>query len=249
MSRRNKPYLPLYVQDFLTDEKLAECSASATGVYIRLMCLMHKTEHYGKILLKQKDKQNTKQIENFCFKLIKHFPYPHNIILAGITELLEEGVLQIEGDSLIQRRMVSDSELSETRAKTGSLGGKKGVPKNKNFALAKHKANADIDIDTDTDIDIEIKDENWDSVKTNFFNAYTWKVKFCTDKKITIPDLESKMNEFISDIELKEDYKSLKEIKRHFTNLFNKQNNGSKTFGYSSKPGTSEERIIAARNF
>ena len=43
MALRDQPYLPLYVQDFLTDEKLAECSAMATGVYIRLMCIMHKS--------------------------------------------------------------------------------------------------------------------------------------------------------------------------------------------------------------
>ena len=58
MALRNSPYLPLYVQDFLTDEKLADCSANANGVYIRLMCILHKSEPYGKILLKQKYKQN-----------------------------------------------------------------------------------------------------------------------------------------------------------------------------------------------
>ena len=46
MSLRNQPYIPLYVQDFMTDERLNECSAAANGVYIRLMCLMHKSEEY-----------------------------------------------------------------------------------------------------------------------------------------------------------------------------------------------------------
>ena len=41
MARKDLPYLPLYVQDFLTDEKLMECTASATGVYIRIMCVLH----------------------------------------------------------------------------------------------------------------------------------------------------------------------------------------------------------------
>ena len=59
MALRDQPYLPLYVQDFLTDEKLIECSASATGVYIRVMCIMHKSDPYGMILLKQKDKQTS----------------------------------------------------------------------------------------------------------------------------------------------------------------------------------------------
>jgi hypothetical protein len=66
MALRDQPYIPLYIQDFLTDEKLIECSAQATGVYVRLMCIMHKSEDYGKILLRQKDKQKPKQIENFA---------------------------------------------------------------------------------------------------------------------------------------------------------------------------------------
>ncbi len=58
MALRNQPYFPLYVQDFLTDEKLAECSAESTGVYIRLMCILHKSEEYGCILLKTKRQAN-----------------------------------------------------------------------------------------------------------------------------------------------------------------------------------------------
>lgn len=40
MALRDQPYLPLYVLDFLVDEKLAYCSAESTGVYIRLMCIL-----------------------------------------------------------------------------------------------------------------------------------------------------------------------------------------------------------------
>ena len=58
MSRREQPYIPLYAMDFLTDEKLRECSAESVGVYIMLMCVMHKQEEYGTILLRQKDRQN-----------------------------------------------------------------------------------------------------------------------------------------------------------------------------------------------
>ena len=69
MALRDQPFLPLYIQDFMTDEKQAECSAESTGVYIRLMCLLHKSDTYGKIQIKakfkQNDKQNDKQILNF----------------------------------------------------------------------------------------------------------------------------------------------------------------------------------------
>lgn len=132
MALRDQPYLPLYIQDFLTDEKLIECSAQSTGVYVRLMCIMHKSEDYGKILLKQKDKQKGKQTENFALKLAKQMPYSEQVVFDSIVELLNEDVLYIEGDYLCQKRMIHDNELSQTRAKAGKKGG--------DFAQAKVKA-------------------------------------------------------------------------------------------------------------
>lgn len=135
MARRDQPYFPFYVDDFLVDEKLAECSAESTGVYIRLLCLMHKSQSYGMILLKQKDKQNlwqngkqnSKQNEKICqsfaYKLSKQMPYETEIIYRSLVELVSEGVVQIEGDALIQKRMVKDGLISSKRADAGKRGG------------------------------------------------------------------------------------------------------------------------------
>lgn len=125
MALRNQPYLPLYVQDFLTDEKLNECSACSQGIYIKLMCLMHKSETYGKILLEQKYKQNDKPIVNFANKLVKHLPFAFEEILNALNELTFEKVLQYNENELWQKRMVRDNELSSIRAEAGSKGGKK----------------------------------------------------------------------------------------------------------------------------
>lgn len=139
MARKDKPYLPFFVQDFLTDEKLMECSASATGVYIRIMCIMHKSEVYGTILLKQKDKQNGNQINNFSLKLARHLPYDLPVIVDGITELINEKVLHIEGDFLIQKRMKHDGDISITRSLSGKEGGEQTQKKNRD-AKAKSEA-------------------------------------------------------------------------------------------------------------
>lgn len=127
MARRQQPYIPLYVQDFMSDEKLNECSAESTGVYIRLMCVMHKSEEYGKILLKQKYKQNTEQNDGNCLQfarqLTKQMPYDIEIIERSLKELLEEGVITLDGDTIYQKRMVRDAELSDKRAVAGKKGG------------------------------------------------------------------------------------------------------------------------------
>lgn len=160
MARRDQPYLPLYIQDFLTDEKLVECSAAATGVYIRLMCIMHKSENYGKILLKQKHKQTSEQIKNFALMIAKQMPYDVNTILKSLNELIDEKVLHIEDDFLVQQRMVKDGELSDTRASSGGKGGKKTQQKTKqfatNFAKAKSEANSEIEIATEFEGDLKL---------------------------------------------------------------------------------------------
>lgn len=143
MALRNQPYLPLYVQDYLTDEKLNMCSAATQGVYIKILCIMHKSDEYGKILLKQKDKQNGKQIENFASKLARLLPFETDIILDALYELIDEKVVYIEGDSLCQKRMIKDEKLSFIRSNAGSLGGKKTQGFAKANAQAKSQANSE----------------------------------------------------------------------------------------------------------
>lgn len=163
MSLRNQPYIPLYVQDFMTDEKLNECSAAANGVYIRLMCLMHKSEEYGTILLKQKDKQSSSNVENFANKLVKNMPFTVEEICSGLTELIEENVIQIEGDKLFQKRMIKDNYISEIRASAGLKGakGKQKGKQNSDFAadFAKAKPEAKTKQNTENEYENEIEDE------------------------------------------------------------------------------------------
>ena len=151
MALRNSPYLPLYVKDFMADEKLAECSASANGVYIRLMCILHKSESYGKILLREKYKTNSNVCMNFALMLARHMPYTVEDIYEGLTELLDNEVVYIGGDYLYQSRMVKDGEISEKRAAAGKKGGEK------TFCLSKIESkietNAKIEEDVEKDKD------------------------------------------------------------------------------------------------
>lgn len=167
MALRDQPYFPLYVQDFLTDEKLNECSAESTGVYIRLMCIMHKSHEYGKILLKQKDKQNGNKISDFAAKLARQMPYSVDVIESALAELLDEEVLSIDGDCLFQKRMVKDAELSETRAFAGRQ--RKSKSKKQecadsfagDFAIAKTPANAENENESEN----ESENENGNGIK------------------------------------------------------------------------------------
>lgn len=168
MALRNQPYLPLYVTDFMSDEKLANCSAESTGVYIRLMCILHKMEDYGAISLKAKDKQNASKISNFAAKLLRQMPYSQDVIERSLEELLDEGVITIEGDRLYQKRMVKDGELSRKRAEAAKKCGSSGAcdsPTQQNDEQNASKIESKTDSKTssktqaNSENEIEIKDE------------------------------------------------------------------------------------------
>ena len=157
MALRDQPYLPLYVQDIMTDEKLNECSAATHGIYIKgLMCLMHKSEEYGKILLKQKYKQTSKQDVSmslkFALQLTKHLPYSIDEIKNAIEELIHEEVCYFDGDYLCQKRMIRDNEISEARSLAGKKGG--GNPK-----FVKTKLQTNTQTNTEYEYEYEIEDE------------------------------------------------------------------------------------------
>ncbi len=127
MALRDQPYIPLYVQDYLSDEKLALCTYSTQGIYVRIMCVLHKSETYGGILFKQIPKQNFSSIQYFAFILSKQTGVDTSDMQDAIEELLFFDVLKIEEqnkvDFLFQKRMIKDFNISQARSKSAKKGG------------------------------------------------------------------------------------------------------------------------------
>lgn len=143
MALTDQPYLPLYVDDWMNNNKLKMCSLEARGLMIQIMCAMHKSDKYGEVLLNQKFKQTDNQIKNFAFQLARLCASSFDEVIKPFTELLEEEVLEIEADNIICRRMVKDANISLKRSQAGKAGGKATQEKDKNpanFAEAKGEA-------------------------------------------------------------------------------------------------------------
>lgn len=226
MALRNQPYLPLYVQDFMTDEKLMECSAKATGVYIRILCMMHKSKNYGTFLLKQNDKQNESNIINFACKLAKFLPYTLDVIESSLVELLTEEVLSLEGDLLSQKRMVKDGNISDKRALAGSKGGKKTFGIDDGFAQAKFQANSEDENEDENDI----SNNNNLLFKNTLLKNENWKNSVSQKFKITEEEVVLKLNEFYNHLESEfKVHPSMNEFTKHFKNWIpvNKEKNGN----------------------
>lgn len=168
MALTNQPYIPLYVRDWLTNNKLKMCSTSAHGLMINIMCIMHKEDEYGTLLLKQNFKHDPNICLDFASYLARLLPFDRGEIYTALTELLEEGVLAIEDDKLICYRMVKDAQTSKTRANSGSEGGKKTQKKYKDFAKAKSKAPAKAKNQANTEYENEIENANVDEYDNDF---------------------------------------------------------------------------------
>jgi len=173
MPLNNQPYLPLYVDDWMNNNKLKLCSPGSHGLMISIMCLMHKEEEYGKILLKQKFKQTDKQILNFASQIAKQTSFDLLDVELYLTELITEKVLFFEDDYLICNRMVKMANISTIRAGVGKEGGiqtqlkaKKIKEDKQNFAKAKVQANTVIVNVNENVIDNDnIKDNKCEKIK------------------------------------------------------------------------------------
>jgi hypothetical protein len=208
------PAVLFYTSDFLSGT--FTMSNEQVGKYIRLLCLQH---------------QKGKLTENDMLSICK--AYDEDVYSK----------FRNEGGFFFNERMFNESkrrqEYSESRRKNAQA--IKNQKENKK-AYAKHMETETETINvlnTNTNTVKTLPVENWDSVKTNFFNAYEWQEKFCRDKNLSMVSLKKKLVEFISDIELKEEYKPLKELKSHFTNLFNKKSSGDKTSGHKKEQQSS----------
>jgi len=125
MALTDQPYIPLYVNDWITSNKLKIVSPAAHGLLLNIMFLMHKEKEYGTIKLKAKFKQNGSKTEaSFIDMLERLTPFSRNEIETPFMELIEEEILMFTSDILVCKRMVNDFELSQKRAKAGAIGGK-----------------------------------------------------------------------------------------------------------------------------
>ena len=196
MALRDQPYIPLYIQDLMTDEKLNNCCASTHGIYIKgIMCLMHKSEDYGKILLQQKFKQTDKQSKNFAIMLVKHLPYTIEEIEKAIDELIEEKVCYFEDDFICQKRMIKDGAISKIRSKVGGKGGKKTKENRDNLIndLVQQKEQQIVKQNTEYEIESE-----GDNANSSFNNSNNNNAEI--SKKIDVPcysDLQKECKEKI----------------------------------------------------
>ena len=160
MALSKQPYFPLYVRDYMSDERLSFCSLGAVGLFFRLICIMHLSEQYGYYLI---NKNSLKNLARFSRKkdtrsgaekgvlegskecsesarealvnalstqLSKSTSNTKTAVKNALNELIDAGILVLSENGFYQPEMVKMDELSQKK----SISGKKGadVTNNKN---------------------------------------------------------------------------------------------------------------------
>ncbi len=256
MALTNQPYLPLYIQDWLTNNKLKQCSSGAHGLMINIMCLMHKEETYGKLLLRQKFKQTDKPDKNFALMLAKLLPFDLAEIEVDLNELLDEKVLIINNDILECKRMVKDAEISISRASNGKKGGIKRIENSNNLAQAKTQANTEYEnesVNENKDVFTMALAENFNGLPDIKIGSVIELLKITKQTTVTEEEVKGLWEVFkIQNLTGKKFYSDKDAVYSHFINWSKIQKfekNGTGNSKNNRKLSPSEARQEANRSY
>ncbi len=123
--RKKLPYLALFIDDWLASAKVRKCTETTRGVYIDLLCILHKEPRRGSYALHDQElKPNTtrsktqlalaktaetQRLPYFAEFLVKRTGSAKSVIVKALQELYHHGIIVVEDDALIQPRMYRDS--------------------------------------------------------------------------------------------------------------------------------------------
>lgn len=112
-----RPWLKFYPSDWRGDENLALCSLAARGLLVELMCLMHKAEPYGHLLV-----NGAKPADPDLARMVRT---DVESLQDAIRELLARGVLSVTAGAgvIVSRRMLRDAEREAEGRAHGRTGG------------------------------------------------------------------------------------------------------------------------------
>jgi len=76
----------------------------------------------------------------------------------------------------------------------------------------------------------EVSEILWTDVVQKLKTDYLWKEKFCRDKDVRSKAFDDQLQEFLNELELKEDFKEIRDVKSHFLHWFNKNRTKKTSF-------------------
>jgi len=236
------PAFLFYPSDFLTGTMFM--TNEQIGIYIRLLCSQHQ---HGGLINKIAFNSLVQEHEILRIKFIETNEGYYNERLALVMQKRNKKSNNLsEAAKGVWINRKNEKNIIDNKSNTITLQSYNNINTivNKEDTIALQLINVNENINKDN---IYL----WSDIKNTFYNDFRWIEKFCRDKKETMDNLKILMQEFLNDLELKEDFKNLKELKSHFTNLYNLKNikNGTRNNQSNNKLSPSEGREIANRSY
>lgn len=110
------PWVKWFFSDWRADEHLRKCSIGARGFWMECLCLMHKAEPYGHLLINGAVPTLKELAEQAHVSQSNAKRYLEELIAKGVPSRTADGVL-------FNRRMIRDRRRSERNAANGRQGG------------------------------------------------------------------------------------------------------------------------------
>lgn len=130
------PWMKFHPQDWRADERLRMCSLPARGLWLEMMCIMHRAEKYGFLLIAGKAPTDTQ----LAFQ-VGTTPEQVSQLLA---ELRAAEVYSATSSGVIySRRMVRDEKKSKINAKNGKKGGEASLGKTREKEHSRKRNSSD----------------------------------------------------------------------------------------------------------
>lgn len=212
------PWFKFEIAEWMMDRNLSKCSPGTRGVWIDLIVAMHQDGRSGEL------RETTDELARLARTSTAY-------VIQALTELQTTGTADVtfrnNNVTIVNRRM-----KREAKSRTGTA-----------LRVMKHRSNKDVTQSVTGESkeerikkkkEEEIFSGTWDDEKRKFFEDGGWQFKFSGAKNVKFDNLEALMKEFITDLELKQDYKIFRELQRHFTNWYNLK----KEKGLTNKKGT-----------
>lgn len=207
-----KPAFQFYPGDWMKDPELRSVSVAARGLWIDMLCLMFESSQRGYLLINGKapsEMQLTRMVGCTGDELNRY-----------LNELKDAGVVSLTGTLvLFSRRMVRDAEISNKRSKCGKMGGNPNLLNqnaSKTQAKRKQTFNQNQTPSSSTSVKENLTKENWGIERGMFKSDAEWIFRVCQSNNVSVRDFDLLAEKFLDDIELKEDFKPVKDLKRHF---------------------------------
>lgn len=202
------PWFKFEIAKWMMDRSLSKCSPETRGVWIDLIVAMHQDGRSGEL------RETTEELARLARTTTA-------IVIQALTELQTTGTADVtfrnNAVTVINRQMKREAESRTSTAQR----------------VKKHRSNKNV-TSNETGENKEVRSKNkqeegnslpefatWDDEKRKFFEDGGWQFKFSSQKNVKFDVLENLMKEFVTDLDLKQEYKGFREMQRHFTNWYN----------------------------